>query len=395
MQLKRGKHQIKISLITHNITKNNGQGIVNLELTKFLAKKGYEIETIGIKFEKELYYNRNVIVKKVKIPFLRPHLIKEIFFTIITDFSIMLKGTSSDALIANGGNTFLMHDFNYVHFCHSAFMKELRKLKEPPIKKIYHLIYTFLNSLWEKFVFKYRAKHLIAVSNKVKEEITNYIGIPREKIDVIHNGANTEEFYPANKKDKSIFERFADIEGDDFLLLYAGDTKRDIKGLGILIDTLKVINNPKIKLLVAGSLKGNVFIGKATSKRMKNVLFLGFRKDIAEIMRNVDIFVYPTEYDPCPLVILEAMSSGLPVITSNSALCGASELILDGYNGIILKNNKDINEIRDKIRILYKDIHFREKLSLNARKTAEKYTWQKTCARFENLCKLYCSSLTG
>ncbi|HKZ45180.1 MAG TPA: glycosyltransferase family 4 protein, partial [archaeon] len=85
---------------------------------------------------------------------------------------------------------------------------------------------------------------------------------------------------------------------------------------------------------------------------------------------------FPTQYEPFGLVILEAMASGLPVVTTK--LAGAAELIEDGKDGLLLDNPKSSDEIARKLNYLIENDAMRRKVGKNARKKAEKYTWKKT-----------------
>jgi len=69
------------------------------------------------------------------------------------------------------------------------------------------------------------------------------------------------------------------------------------------------------------------------------VNFLGFVDDIRSCFAGADVFAFPTFYDPCSLVVLEAMRAGLPVITTRAN--GAAELITDGSEGFIIDSPWD------------------------------------------------------
>ena len=88
-----------------------------------------------------------------------------------------------------------------------------------------------------------------------------------------------------------------------------------------------------------------------------------------------DIFVFPTKYEAFGIPTLEAMAAGLPVLNSK---IGAGELITNGIDGIHLDNPNDIKEIADKLEMLINDEKLRRFIGNNARKTAMKYSWDKT-----------------
>ncbi|RPI34274.1 MAG: glycosyltransferase, partial [Nitrospiraceae bacterium] len=96
-----------------------------------------------------------------------------------------------------------------------------------------------------------------------------------------------------------------------------------------------------------------------------------------------DIFVFPTMYEPFGNVHLEALASGLPVITTKNS--GGSEIINDGVQGFVIRQPEDIKAIAEKIRFF---IHNRERLeamSKNARSLAEEFTFEKHISRIKEL----------
>ena len=73
------------------------------------------------------------------------------------------------------------------------------------------------------------------------------------------------------------------------------------------------------------------------------------------------------------------MASGLPVVTSKSA--GAAEIMTDGHDGMLLIDPRDPGEIAEKIKLLVEDEKLRRVIGYNARKTAEKYSWDEVARR--------------
>jgi len=104
----------------------------------------------------------------------------------------------------------------------------------------------------------------------------------------------------------------------------------------------------------------------------KKVHFLGYRRDVAQIMREVDIFVLPSRYEASGLVILEAIASGLPVITSR--FTGASEVITDEC-GIVIEDPDDVNALATALRQLSYNRDKRIQMGLAAKKIAMEYSW--------------------
>ena len=88
-----------------------------------------------------------------------------------------------------------------------------------------------------------------------------------------------------------------------------------------------------------------------------------------------DAYVGPSLEDAYGLPILEAMACGLPVIASSKA--GASEIIQDGSNGIILRDPQDVQELATKIRSLVEDRDLCIRLGEQASFTAQQHSWSR------------------
>jgi glycosyltransferase involved in cell wall biosynthesis len=96
------------------------------------------------------------------------------------------------------------------------------------------------------------------------------------------------------------------------------------------------------------------------------------------LMRSVDVFVFPSRYEPFGLVILEALASGLPVISARNA--GGAEIV--GEGGIIISDPEDIQELSKSMDRLAKDINLRSTMSERAREIATGLSWSHMTERY-------------
>ncbi len=120
------------------------------------------------------------------------------------------------------------------------------------------------------------------------------------------------------------------------------------KGLNYLLEALDLVMEP-ITLLIVG--KGQ----KVKSKKFDTkhqILFCGPQREIYKYYAAADIFVFPALYEPFGNVHLEALASGLPVITTKRT--GAAEIIKDGIHGYIIESPEDSYSIAEKINFLVK-----------------------------------------
>ncbi len=116
---------------------------------------------------------------------------------------------------------------------------------------------------------------------------------------------------------------------------------------------------------------------------LENLIFLGHVDEIEKYYAASDICVHPTFYDTYSLVVIEALASGLPVITT--AFAGASGIINDGKDGFVINNPSDYHALTEKIKLFF-NYEFRIKASIVARKKAEKFPSEKNC---DEILKIY------
>ncbi|MCI0746622.1 MAG: glycosyltransferase family 4 protein [Verrucomicrobia subdivision 3 bacterium] len=204
---------------------------------------------------------------------------------------------------------------------------------------------------------------VIANSHRGKREIVQHYGYPPERIHVIHNGVDCDRFRPEQKRPA----------GEEMRLLFAG-TGFERKGLPFCIRALAELP-ANVSLQVAG--KGDRRRYRALARRLgveNRVHFLGSAQDIAQLYRNEHVLVHPAIYEPFANVCLEAMASGLPVVTSR--INGVSEIIEHRISGAIVEQPDDISALAGAIRP-YLDAKFRAAASAHARAVAEAHPFAK------------------
>lgn len=203
----------------------------------------------------------------------------------------------------------------------------------------------------ERVLFKEgHFKKIIATSEMGKREIMFHYHVPPKDIVVIHNGVNHEVFNTIQKFERRqrIRERHG-ISQDDIIVLFVG-SGYERKGLLTLIRATALLKDhqPRVRVVVLGKGRSRPVQRLAKTLGLEDrVHFLGTTSDVADYYVASDIFALPTLYEPFGNVYLEAMASEIPVITSPRS--GASELIEDGVNGLILKDPCDVDHLAECI----------------------------------------------
>ena len=205
----------------------------------------------------------------------------------------------------------------------------------------------------------------------VKNDIIKHYSIPDRKIHVIYNGVDLNRFRPVTAEQKTIAKHSLGIRENKVILFVGADFKR--KGLTVLLKAGSLLDMKDKKLIVVGKKETPQYLKMAKKLKIeKHVVFWGHEPEIEKFLITADVFVLPTIYDPFSNAALEAMASGLPVVTT--AYNGASELIESGVNGFIISDPLDERAFADKIS----DALLRtEEMGKNARTKAEDYSIEK------------------
>lgn len=243
----------------------------------------------------------------------------------------------------------------------------------PYKKKLYLKINRFLNKKTSMF---------ITVSDALKKEIVNVENIDENKIKTIYNCI-----------DKSLY-----VKNEDFNLrehlnipknsIVVGCIARLIPSKGVqdlIMAASKLSNLSNLYYVVAGDgpMMGELKQMLQNLRLDERFFFLGYRNDIPDFLRNIDIFVLPSHQEGFGLSVAEALSEGIPVIATNVG--GIPEIIVDGTNGILVEKN-NIDMLAHEVKHLALDKDLREKLSKEGIKTVkQKFTCEKMYSEIEKI----------
>jgi len=231
---------------------------------------------------------------------------------------------------------------------HRGWLARRRKF-EIPLKQFVRAAsrkHRDLLQLEESLFAARKAGCVIAASQMVKNEITEVYGYPADKIDLVRNGVPLDRFrFDPELREKSRAQ--FNLKQDQIALLFAG-SGWERKGLLFAIEAMALSKNRKLRLLVAG--RGDARPYQTTRLRFwrgEPVHFLGEVADLTPVYAAADIFILPTIYDPFSNACLEALASGLPVITTRSN--GFNEIIDEGVHGSIVDNPANLVALREAI----------------------------------------------
>lgn len=222
-----------------------------------------------------------------------------------------------------------------------------------------------------------KAKKIIAVSKNTKKDIENFLKIPAEKIEVVYNGISTKfTLLPDTSRFKKTLKKYK-IKIP--FLLYTG-VWRNHKNLPRLIQAFKILKDrlKNIQLVITGKPDPHYPEVKNTVKEFdleNSVIFPGLveDKELVHLYNAALFFIFPSLYEGFGLPPLESMKCGTPVIASN--VSSIPEIC--GEKNAIYFDPENINDIAEKIYMLYKDADLQAKLIEAGLEHAAKFSWEK------------------
>lgn len=194
-------------------------------------------------------------------------------------------------------------------------------------------------------------------------------------------GVNLDRF-STDVNTRSEWRKKLGLADDDIALLTVGELHKG-KNQQTVIRAIRKINNPHIRYFLCG--KGEE---EANLKKLavgcglkKQVHFLGYRRDIAEIMCACDIFAFLSLREGLPRALMESMASGLPVVCTG--IRGNVDLIEDGKGGFVVPG--DAGEVADAIKKLIDSPGLRAEMGACNEKAVEIFKEENAVEAVENI----------
>ena len=218
--------------------------------------------------------------------------------------------------------------------------------------------------------------YVIAPSKIVAEHFQHYHNVPAERIAVIHNALD-EQAAAIEPGMREAFRARAGLAADERAILFVARNYA-LKGLEPLLTAMKTVAErcPRARLVVCGSNRDRSYRRQAERLGIADrVRFLGSVDDIRPCFAGCDLFAFPTFYDTCSLVVLEAMDAGLPVVTTRQN--GASELLTDGTDAFVIDSPWSTEQMADRLLRLLGDAALRTRIAERGRETVQRHGLQR------------------
>jgi UDP-glucose:(heptosyl)LPS alpha-1,3-glucosyltransferase len=185
-------------------------------------------------------------------------------------------------------------------------------------------------------------RKVLAISEMVRRDLTKHHGLTDDEIRLVYNGVDTARFSPSlrDQHRDRVRRELGVLPSETLFLIVAHNL--ELKGVPALLRAMTLLHSAghNAVLAVVGGRRTSHYERKTKQAGIADrVRFVGAVDDPTPFYAAADVYVQPTWYDPCSLVLLEAMASGLPVITSR--FNGAGELVEPGVSGEALRDPRD------------------------------------------------------
>lgn len=370
---------MKVTLFTNEYPPNiyGGAGVHVDYLSKFLAELvEVEVRTFGEQNDGEGANPRAIgfpgweLLSQSKAPFAK------VLQTLSINLAINNQPLTADLVHCHTWYTFfagflakLLYGVPLVVTMHS--LEPLRPWKEEQLGPGYHL------SSWIEKNGVEHADRVIAVSSEMKQDIVNTYQIPSEKVEVVHNGIDLDQYHPVQDRD------YLDEQGIDHpYLLFVGRISRQ-KGILQLLEAMEQLDRVYLVLCASSpdtpELEKEVREKVNQNPKIKWINEMVSKDKVIQLYSHATAFICPSIYEPFGIINLEAMACKAPVIASRVG--GIKEVVVDGETGFLVPPG-DPKELANRIKFALNNPELMAEFREKGRQRVEQYfSWESIAKR--------------
>ena len=364
---------MKIAIIRQKFVNYGGAEQFVSGYTRYLAEMGHEVHIYANQWTPS--HHPNVKIHSVRA-FTRNSFLRVLSFAL---FALQAISFRSYDIVQSHERIWHQDIYRAGDGCHREWL-ERRSSYLPFIKRFFfkfNLFHQLILRLEKRIFEKGECKKIIAISEMVKRDILKHYRLPEDRVKVVYNGIQLDRFDPSNKK--YFYDEVRQqlrISDQEVMILFVG-SGFERKGLEYLIKSIQYVKEKNWRLVLVGKGNWGKYLKFTTKKKQEKITCLEPIDEIEKLYAAADFFILPSIYEPFGNANLEALASGLPIITSQNT--GASEIITPKKEGIILEDPSNSKSIAEAIDYLM-DPKNREPMMKSARSLAEKFTQQRNAS---------------
>jgi glycosyltransferase involved in cell wall biosynthesis len=239
--------------------------------------------------------------------------------------------------------------------------------------------------LWLDRTFNRLSTHIIAVSSSTRDFLIEWEGIAPEHVSVVINGVDLERFHPSFETRAACRARWG-LSDNAFVVCGAGRLKHQ-KNFSLFLKTAERVAEkiPASEFVIAGSGPEEQKLKQETEdlKLTNRVHFAGFVPDMTSLYPAADVFFMPSRYEGTPMVMLEVMAMGIPIVASD--VDGISEVLDHGIDACLAPPDSE-DQFAEHILKLRNDKQYAKGLADSAyEKVKSDYSAQAMTRKIEEI----------
>lgn len=367
------EQSLRIAIVAQDFHREGGSEGRTGQLVDRLVAQGHEVHLVGARIRGA--WSAGVVLHPVRTP-KHPHWLDALLFS---RRARLLAAAGAFDLVHNQLRPYVPGIVTVGGGCHHYYLHEVLPAERGPLAARLRALTPLQRVLlaMERRGFRPEAcPYVIANSQLGRAGILKYSSLAPDRVVVAYNGVDGRRFSPAARALYRDARRAAlGVAPGEMLLLFVGKGFAR-KGLGVLLAAIGRLASARpgtLRLAVVGQGATRRWEAQARALGIADrVRFVGHACDPEAYYAAADVFVLPTFFDPFANATLEAMASGLPVITSR--LNGASEVLTPGSDGLVIEDPRDVTSLADAIAEVANPGR-REAMGQRARETALRYAW--------------------
>jgi UDP-glucose:(heptosyl)LPS alpha-1,3-glucosyltransferase len=359
--------RLRIAFVVHMYNNRMGHSRYVVELAERYARLGHEVHV----FANVVDEPRPAAIRFHHVPAWRWKALTLILSFIIPS-TLLVRGRF-DVIHAQGLSG-LRQTVTTAHICLAGWLDASRRINGR-LTVAQHLARLLVVPLERLTFLPWFSPQVIAISETNRRDLGRFYRRTKD-VEVVYHGIDLVRFNPAQRARHRcpVRERLG-VADADLIALYVGDLK---KGASPTLRALARVPGAHLVMVSASAVGPYQDLARELGLE-RRVHFCPATPAIEQYYAAADLFVFPTLYDAFGMVILEAMASGLPVVTTRAA--GAAELIDHQQDGLILEDAGNVDALVSSFTQLIGDPGLRTRLGQNARFKAEQFTWDKVAER--------------
>lgn len=334
------------AIVASDFVRTGGMDVANVGLASRLASQT-QVDLITHRVDDTLKNNRNINLHLIPRP-LGIQLLGETRLKHAAAVYQREHETKNVAAIVNGGNCFWPNSVNWVHYVHAAFEPAVHGNWLRRMKSQFHRRRSLA---WEKKALNL-AKLVICNSDLTRKHVIEMLNVPSDRTRTVYYGIDGAQFRPSEPAERIALRESFGWHDDAPRILFVGALGDRRKGFDTLASAWEILcSNPNWngRLVVIGvGAELEAWRTRLSQGRTAGMVdFLGFRKDVANLMKGADALVAPTRYEAYGLGVHEAVCCGLATFVS--AESGVGERFPKTLDNFLLQNPEDAELLAEKL----------------------------------------------